>query len=173
MIFIFREVFVNNETGKLYVAGETMKRLKLADTLEAIANESANTFYNGTIADKIVRELQQRGGIITKQDLIDYHVSLTDALTIDFNSSLTVHTAQAPSSGPILTFILNILQGYHFHEDDLKQTTTAALFYHRLTEAFKFAYAKRSELGDPEKINITDVSNRDIVISIFLSFLFL
>jgi gamma-glutamyltranspeptidase len=43
------------------------------------------------------------------------------------------------------------------HENDLKQTTTSALFYHRLIEAFKFAYAKRSELGDPSKINITEV----------------
>jgi gamma-glutamyltranspeptidase len=41
--------------------------------------------------------------------------------------------------------------------NDLGESTTSALFYHRLIEAFKFAYAKRSELGDPAKINITQV----------------
>jgi len=41
--------------------------------------------------------------------------------------------------------------------NDLKDTTKAALFYHRLIESFKFAYAKRSELGDPDKVDIADV----------------
>lgn len=47
---------------------------------------------------------------------------------------------------------------YNFDPNDLKDTEKAALFYHRLIEAFKFAYAKRSEIGDPEKIDIVEVS---------------
>jgi gamma-glutamyltranspeptidase / glutathione hydrolase / leukotriene-C4 hydrolase len=47
--------------------------------------------------------------------------------------------------------------GYNFQADDLNDKDKAALFYHRLIESFKFAYAKRSELGDPSKINITEV----------------
>lgn len=36
--------------------------------------------------------------------------------------------------------MLNLLKNYDHNSD--------ALFYHRMTEAFKFAYAKRSRLGD-------------------------
>ncbi|CAF4336326.1 unnamed protein product, partial [Adineta steineri] len=69
----------------------------------------------------------------------------------------TAYTTQAPTSGPLLTFMLNIMQGYDMQVQDLQQPESSALFYHRLIEAFKFAYAKRSELGDPLKINTTDL----------------
>ncbi|CAF3773833.1 unnamed protein product, partial [Rotaria sordida] len=153
-----RELFIKNpDTNELYVAGDLMKRPKLARTLEIIAEQGVDAFYTGELSDKIVKEIRARGGIITKQDLVDYDIDFQEALSIDLNSSITAYTTHAPTSGPILTFILNILQGYHTHENDLQQSTTASLFYHRLIEAFKFAYAKRSELGDPSKINITEL----------------
>ena len=88
-----------------------MRRPKLATTLEIIANQGVEAFYTGVLADKIVKEIQDRGGIITKQDLADYQVDFREALSVNINSSLTAFTTQAPSSGPILTFILNILRG--------------------------------------------------------------
>ena len=42
--------------------------------------------------------------------------------------------------------------GYIFNSDTDSNTEKAILFYHRVVEAFKFAYARRSELGD----NATD-----------------
>jgi gamma-glutamyltranspeptidase/glutathione hydrolase/leukotriene-C4 hydrolase len=88
-----------------------MKRPKLAQTLEMIANQTADVFYTGELADKIVNEIQNRGGIITKADLAAYDVDFREALSIDINNMYTAYTTHAPSSGPILTFILNILQG--------------------------------------------------------------
>ncbi|CAF0927283.1 unnamed protein product [Rotaria sordida] len=154
-----REIFVkNSNTNELYGAGDLMKRPKLARTLEIIAEQGVDAFYTGELSDKIVKEIQDQGGIITKQDLADYDVDFQEALSIDLKSSLTAYTTHAPTSGPILAFILNILQGYYVHENNIKKsTTTSSLFYHRLIEAFKFAYAKRSELGDPSKINITEL----------------
>ncbi|CAF1415545.1 unnamed protein product [Rotaria sordida] len=153
-----RELFVkNNQTNELYSAGDIMKRPKYAATLEIIAEQGVDAFYTGVLADKIIKEIQDRGGIITKQDLADYQVDFDEALHIPLKNSLTGFTSQAPSSGPILIFILNILQGYNMLENNFKNTSTSALFYHRLIEAFKFAYAKRNELGDPSQININDL----------------
>jgi gamma-glutamyltranspeptidase/glutathione hydrolase/leukotriene-C4 hydrolase len=101
----------NPSTNELYSAGDIMKRPKLAQTLEIIATQGVDAFYQGELTDKIVKEIQDRGGIITKQDLADYEVDFQEALSIDINNSFTAYTTCAPTSGPILTFILNILQG--------------------------------------------------------------
>ena len=88
-----------------------MTRPKLADTLSIIADQGASAFYTGILADKIVNEVTNRGGIITKQDLAEYDVEYSEATNVDINNTYTAYTTNAPSSGPILTFILNILQG--------------------------------------------------------------
>ena len=107
-----RSVYVKNATtGELYKAGDTMKRPRLANTLEIIANQNASAFYTGVLAAKIVKEIRDQGGIITEEDLRDYQVDVQEALSVDLNNTYTAYTSQAPSSGPILTFILNILAG--------------------------------------------------------------
>jgi gamma-glutamyltranspeptidase/glutathione hydrolase/leukotriene-C4 hydrolase len=111
-VCFLRELFVkNNQTNELYGEGDIMKRPKYADTLEIIAQQGVDAFYTGILADKIVKEIQDHGGIITKEDLADYQVDFRDALSVNLNDSLTAFTTQAPSSGPLLTFILNILRG--------------------------------------------------------------
>lgn len=52
----------------------------------------------------------------------------------------TLYTVPLPSSGAILVFMMNLLKDY-----DLQHN---AISYHRITEAFKFAFAKRTFLGD-------------------------
>ena len=51
--------------------------------------------------------------------------------------------------------ILNILQNYNITSKD-----DNPLLYHRIVEAFKFAYAERSLLGDPNDPEITDLMQK-------------
>ena len=44
--------------------------------------------------------------------------------------------------------ICYILVGYDITPDDVKTTERQVLTYHRILEAFKFAYAKRTDLAD-------------------------
>ena len=39
--------------------------------------------------------------------------------------------------------------------------TDQILTYHRMTEAFKFAYARRAQIGDPKFVDTTKVENTD------------
>lgn len=59
---MFREVFVKNQsTNELYQEGDLMKRVKLGRTLRWISNEGIGTFYNGSLADRIIEEIQKKG----------------------------------------------------------------------------------------------------------------
>lgn len=48
--------------------------LKLAKTLEIIAEEGADALYatNGTLMSGFVKDIQDQGGIITEEDMINY-----------------------------------------------------------------------------------------------------
>ena len=163
-----RAVFIKNQTtGELYRAGDTMKRLKLAETLQIIADSnSSDAFYNGTLSEQIVKEIRDRGGIITRQDLADYTVDLREALSIDLNNSLTVYTTHAPSSGPILAFILNLLQGnaegLFFIDIDRSLWSTAQAIItrqmlwvtRRLRHYSTIVCSKRSNSPMPNEVNL-------------------
>ena len=56
----------------MYQEGDILTRPTLANTLKEIAANGVDAFYKGSIADKIVADLQRRGSIITKEDLLQY-----------------------------------------------------------------------------------------------------
>jgi hypothetical protein len=71
-LFCCRQTFLDPETGKILVEGQTYVRPKFAQTLRELAEKGLQIFYNGTLAERIVVELQSMGGIITLEDLKNY-----------------------------------------------------------------------------------------------------
>lgn len=134
-----REVFINPETNRAWVNGDLVKRNKLADSLEVMANEGAAGFYNGSLTKTFLDDIKRFGGIISAEDLLDYQVVWGEPEVSYLKDNHTLYTSTLPGTGAVLTYILNILKGY-----DLKKDT---LSYHRIIEAFKFAYGRRSLLG--------------------------
>ena len=64
----------------------------------------------------------------------------------------TLYTSNSPTSGPLLVFILNILDGF------LKGSKLNSIFnWHRIIESFKFAYGARTMLGDSATKEIREV----------------
>ncbi|XP_019631454.1 PREDICTED: gamma-glutamyltranspeptidase 1-like [Branchiostoma belcheri] len=143
----------NNVLGK----NQIMKRPQLAETLRAVADGGADAFYTGEIARNLVNDIQEANGIITEQDLRDYQVEVTSPLNISLAGGLTVLSPPPPASGPVLSLILNILDGYGLNATSVDGVDNQVLTYHRIIEAFKFAYAKRTELGDPNFVDIDEL----------------
>ncbi|KAJ1982111.1 hypothetical protein H4R35_000430 [Dimargaris xerosporica] len=148
----FRRVFtvwdVERRVQRLVRSGDRVVRPRYADTLETIARNGPDAFYHGSIARAMVNAARARGGIITEQDFAAYRVEHRDTLASTYRNSRVI-TAPPPTSGPILALVLNILEGYA-----LPQEGNRALNYHRLIEAFKFGYARRTILADPKFVDI-------------------
>ncbi|KAL2099967.1 hypothetical protein ACEWY4_004361 [Coilia grayii] len=148
------EVFCDSK-GNILKENATIYFPRLADTYEAIANQGPDAFYKGPIAENMVRDIQAVGGIITLKDLEDYQPRLEDPLCVGMGK-YNMCVPPPPASGPVLALILNILKGYNFGPDSVSTQEKKVLTYHRIVEAFRFAYAKRSVLGDPHFLNISD-----------------
>lgn len=86
--------------GKLLQATNTCYNSQLASTLEIIADEGPQVLYNGTIAEKLVEDVKNAGGIITMEDMRQYRVKITKAMETKA-LGFTVLGMPLPSSGTI------------------------------------------------------------------------
>uniref|UniRef100_A0A3Q3CSL6 Gamma-glutamyltransferase 5a n=1 Tax=Haplochromis burtoni TaxID=8153 RepID=A0A3Q3CSL6_HAPBU len=152
----FRELYLD-KNGNLLKTGDTVKFEKLADTLETIANEGPDVFYNGTIAKNLISDIQDAGGKLTLEDLASYQANVTDAWNISLGE-YKLYFPPPPSGGAILSLILNIMKGYKMNSEP-KTTDEKILFYHRYIEALKFANGLKKYIRDPnfssDKVSIS------------------
>ncbi|XP_076626728.1 scoloptoxin SSD14 [Colletes latitarsis] len=73
---ILKQLFVDPGTNDFYKPGSVIKPKVLCKTLRIIAEKGASELYNGTIGKLLVKDLQEKGSIITMEDLNTY--SITD-----------------------------------------------------------------------------------------------
>jgi gamma-glutamyltranspeptidase/glutathione hydrolase len=81
----------------------------LADTIEALGREGARLFYEGDLAEALVRLCRESGGQLQLSDLHDYRVERRQPLECSYRD-LKLLTNPPPSSGGILiAFALALL----------------------------------------------------------------
>lgn len=52
--------------------GDIIRRPKLAKTLRSIANFGVDEFYEGSVGQNLVNDIQNAGGVLTMEDLRNY-----------------------------------------------------------------------------------------------------
>ena len=58
--------------GRLLEAGEQLRQPGLAPALEALADEGPRSMYQGTLAEALLALMEERGGLVTRDDLRSY-----------------------------------------------------------------------------------------------------
>jgi gamma-glutamyltranspeptidase/glutathione hydrolase len=138
--------FLSNANGTPLHEGDLLVQKDLAQTLTAIAEQGPRGFYQGPVAEKLVKAIRAAGGIMTLDDLKAYEPTIRTPLHGTYRGYDIVSMPLPSSGGVVLLETLNILEG--FPMPDLKQGSVDSL--HLLIEAMKRAYADRAHyLGDP------------------------
>ncbi len=136
--------------GKPLRDGDRLVQADLATTLSAISEQGPRGFYEGPVAEKLVKAVVHAGGIMTTEDLKSYQAVIRAPVRGTYRGYDIVSMPPPSSGGTVLLETLNILEG--FPMSDMKQGSAPSL--HLIIEAMKRAYADRARyLGDPSFVN--------------------
>lgn len=145
----FVKLYLKNDKS-YYKFGETIKNEELANTIESVAKNGVDSFYQGQFAEIIVKEINNRGGIFTLEDLKNYQPKFRTPIKSSYRGH-EILTFSPPSGGCALVEMLNILENF-----DLKSLGhNSADSIHLISEAMKLGFADRSvAMGDPDFVNV-------------------
>ena len=147
-------VKVNGTTSlfsTVFKENDTIKYPALAATLKRISKNGRDEFYKGETAKTLVHYLQQKGAIITLEDLEKYEAKWRTPITFNYKD-LKVISMPPPSSGGLcLGEILKMIEPYEI----AKMGHNSSEAIQVIVEAERRAYADRSVyLGDPDFVKI-------------------
>ena len=130
-----------------FKAGDTVKNIALAETLKRISKYGAKGFYQGPVAESLIKRVREAGGIITHEDLIKYKPVWRKPLNFRYKN-LNIYSMGPPSSGGIcLGQILKMIEPYNINQYDHNSEKAIQL----IVEAERRSYSDRSKyLGDPD-----------------------
>ncbi|WP_293790145.1 gamma-glutamyltransferase [uncultured Pedobacter sp.] len=141
--------FVNLEST--WQENDVLVQKELANTLKLIQEKGRSGFYEGAVADSLVAEMQRGKGLITKEDLKNYHAIWRKPITGKYRDYKII-TMPPPSSGGIaLIQLLQSVEPYPLKKWGHNTDSTVQV----IVEAERRVYADRAtHLGDPDFYNV-------------------
>jgi gamma-glutamyltranspeptidase/glutathione hydrolase len=145
----FKELYLHD--GKPRTFGEVIKNPELADTMEAVAKNGVDWFYNGPVADAVVKAVQKNKGVLVKEDLKNCSPKPRTPVEGTYRGYQVVSMPPPSSGGSHIIQMLNILENF----DLAKMGWHSAESTHLLAETMKLMFADRSvAMGDPDFVKV-------------------
>ncbi|KAK9466758.1 nucleophile aminohydrolase [Lipomyces arxii] len=155
----------NSENGKdmLMPDGSTPKQgdiwinKRLANTYKEVAKRGKKGFYEGIVAERIVKVVQDKGGVMTLDDLKNHTSTFVDPIFVDFNG-LTLWECPPNGQGILAQLAVGIVR--EMVEEKLvpppsEWVLNSAEYLHMITEALKMAFRDGEEyVADPERAKV-------------------
>jgi len=106
--------------GTRLQAGEQLQMSEFADTLEYLAglgDEAAlKVFYQGEIAERMVRDCREGGGYLSLEDLKGYEVIERSPLSINYRGVQMLTNPPPSAGGALIAFCLELLDRFDLSE---------------------------------------------------------
>ena len=146
-------------SGEVPKSGDRAQNSYLAKMLSQVADKGVREFYEGHIAERIVKHIRDNGGILTRDDLANYEAQVVDpvqAACMEYD----VYSSPLCSAGLSLAQMCAIADEA---ELDLYARDSARLA-HGMIEIIRAAWMDRyRHFGDPKQIPVdTDMLMSDI-----------
>jgi gamma-glutamyltranspeptidase/glutathione hydrolase len=137
--------------GKPRGFGEIVTNPALAETMEAVAKNGVDWFYNGAIADEIVSRCNRHEGLLTKEDMVKCGPKARPVVKGTYRGHDIVSVSPPSSGGAHIIQMLNILENFDLRSlGHLSADST-----HLLAETMKLMFADRSvAMGDPDFVDV-------------------
>ena len=144
-----RELYCRAD-GSPKLVGDMVRNPDYARTLRLIAEQGAEVFYHGEIAERILHDMAENGGLVTREDLANCAPQRHEPVIGSYRD-WTVTTNRPPGGGVMLIEMLNILEQF-----DLRCLGHNSAEYVRVVaETMKRATAdKDAFVGDPEFVDV-------------------
>lgn len=139
------------KNGSPLVAGDILIQKDLAKTLMQIASYGRAGFYEGKIADSVVKTSQELGGVLNSADLLNYKVKFRNPIVGTYHDYELVSMPPPSSGGAHVIEILNIIE----NDDLTKFNPQDPHAINLIASAMQLAFADRAEfMGDADFVSV-------------------
>ncbi len=127
--------------------GDLLVKEKLANTFRLLQEKGIKAFYEGEIAEAIVSELKEQGGLMELEDLKEYSATVDEPVWGEYRGHKIASAAPPTAGGVTMLQILKFLDTFDLSKYDIKSKEKYYLFL----EAMRLAFADKVAFsGDPE-----------------------
>ncbi|XP_075535074.1 scoloptoxin SSD14-like [Dermacentor variabilis] len=127
-----KDLYSKRGTDNPLTEGDTLRNPDLAKTYKELMDKGVDYFYREAMADKIVQAVSDSNGILTQQDLAYYNVHWELPVERKFRDGRTMYSVRPPASGPVLAYMLGIVDEVREGPDDALNDDS--LNYHSVVE---------------------------------------